>query len=203
MRVLMFWFFAILLLIILANLFGCYSASKARQQFAKAAVAYPEIPADYCARIYPSKDTTITIEVSDSTKYKEVLEGLQGDLYSSNQLIDSLIFALQNGDTTCRKYASFILELQRQVISLKQKVITIPPITTHTKTIKTEINTAALDLANINLTRSLALSDEKTKEAASWKQKAKKRFWLLVGLSAAMVLGIVAMVRRKVMKKVV
>lgn len=47
-----------LLLILL--LIGCYTERKAKNQFSKAVVAYPKIPADYCADEFPVKDSLIT-----------------------------------------------------------------------------------------------------------------------------------------------
>src|SRR6188768_1720920 len=46
--------------ILLIGLASCYTEKKARNQFSKAAIAYPRLPADYCATTYPVKDSIIT-----------------------------------------------------------------------------------------------------------------------------------------------
>lgn len=180
---------------------GCYNQKKATLQHGKAVLVFPAIGADYCARVYPPRDTTITVHVSDSTKYKEIVEDLQGDLYISNQLIDSLVDALANGDTTCRKYAKVIIDLQKQLLTLKQKIITIPPVTTHEVVTNTVIDRAALDLCNIEKSKAIQLALDETAERKDWQAKAKKRFWIAAGLGTLIGLYLFFWIRKRFFAK--
>lgn len=161
---------------IVSALTGCgYPMSKAKSQFAKASVAYPELPADYCARTYPPQIKSDTTFTSDSALYQQTIDELQGDLSNSNQTVDSLIKQLGVGDTACRKYLAIIIDLQKKIMALKQKVITLPPIvnTFHTK--ETVVNTAALDLCSINRDKAIGLLEKKTAEYDKWRAIAKKK----------------------------
>lgn len=157
---------------------GCYSSQKARKQFGRATVTYPEIPAEYCARTYPPKDTII--------QGKDIVK--TDTLWGEGETV-FIRDTIRNRDTV------FIKTVER----LPGQVITRTVF--RTDTVYQE-NRAALDLANINLTRSLALSDEKTKLADKWRKIAKKRFWIILGMGAVMALGIFAMIKKKVAKKI-
>lgn len=56
------------IVIITVLLPGCYNQRKATSQFSRAAIAYPAIPAEYCATMFPAKDSTIrdTTLISDT-----------------------------------------------------------------------------------------------------------------------------------------
>lgn len=194
----------ILSILIVLILPGCYSEKLANRQVGKAGVYYPAILAKKARDIFPCvvKDSIQTISTSDSALYKDVVEELQGDLFTSNQLADSLIQALSEGDTTCRKYSAVIIELQRQIMALKQKVITIPPVTTITRIVEKVEDKAALYACESDKSKAIDLAtDFKTKYEAADK-KAKKRFWIIIGLSAAMALGIYASIRKKIIKPI-
>lgn len=46
-------------LILTLILVGCYGERKATKQFTKAVIAYPELPAEYCGRVFPVRDSLI------------------------------------------------------------------------------------------------------------------------------------------------
>lgn len=183
MRALIFWLVVILLLILVSNLTGCYSESKARGQFSRAVVAYPEILPKACIDKYPAKDSLIkgdTVQIIST----DTLWGL------GETRIDTVFQAGKPYEVT-----RTIIVPGKTIIETRLRVDTVE---------KESIRLlAALDLANINLTRSLALSDEKTKEADKWRKIAKKRFWVILGLSAGIALGVVAMARKKMAKKLI
>jgi hypothetical protein len=145
-----------LVLIILLFFCGCYSERKAKSQFAKAAIAYPKLPAEYCAIIYPIKDSIIkdTVLTTDTV------------LVQGQDITDTIF-----GDTiriTTIRY-------------LPGKIITN---TIHvTDTIIRE-NTAALKLCEFDKSIALGLLKEKTAEAAKYKRQAKIRGWIMWGLIA-------------------
>lgn len=155
---------------------SCYSKRKATSQFSRAAVAYPELPADYCAKTYPVKDSLIkgdTIVVTDT-------------IYTGGNV---------SFDTTIVMDTKYIT-----------KTIQLPGTKIIERIYKTDTvfreNKAALDLCAIERRNALQLATDKTKEADKWRKIAKKRFWIILAMGASMALGIFAMVRRKVVKKI-
>lgn len=191
----------IVIIICLFILAGCYTEKKATNQHGRAVATFPEIGADYCARTYPPQPSIDSVFTSDSSKFKETIEGLQGDLYSASALTDSLINALANGDTTCRKYAQVIIELQKQIIALKQKVITLPPVTTHTEKTNTIVNTAEVDLWRIEVRRAIGLLEKKTAEYDKMKKARDKWRLIAIGLMVVLGLGLFFKIRKMFAKK--
>jgi len=162
-------------LIFIIVLSGCYSRQKAVKQHGRASATYPEIAADYCARIYPAKDSLIkgdSIVITDT-------------IYTGG---------LTSFDTTIVMETKYIT-----------KTIQLPGTKIIERIFKTDtvvrVDRAALDLCSIERGKALTIATDKTKEADKWRAIARKRFWLLVGLGAAMALGIFAMIRKKVVKK--
>jgi hypothetical protein len=87
--------------------FSCYNAKKATKQVNKAAVSYPGLIADKAAVMFPCvplKGDTVTTYVSDSAAYQETIDLLYSQIQSNSVFLDSLLDALQTGDTACRKY---------------------------------------------------------------------------------------------------
>ena len=147
------WAVLILLPLILA---GCYSQRKAKSQFSKAATAYPELPADYCARTYPPKEKVV--KGADSLIFDTI--------YTPGETITETYY---NQDTV---YYHTKEILPGQVISRTQLRV---------DTIYTE-NRAALDLCSIERGKAISLLQDKTKEAAKWKRRAVTRFWIITGM---------------------
>lgn len=162
--------------LIILCLTGCYNLKKATLQHGKAVATYPQIGADYCARVYPPAiklikgDTVVSVD----TFWTE-----------GNTMYDTLRVA--NTDTV------------RIIKTIQLAGTKIIERTTIHDTVEV-VNTAALDLARIELGKALTIATDKTKEADKWRKIAKKRFWVILGMGAVMVLGIVAVVRRKMRK---
>ena len=151
---------------------GCYSQRKAKTQFSRAAVAFPELPAQYCSTTYPVKEKVI--KGADSLIFDTI--------YTDGETITETVYHLD----TVFVYTKEILP--GQVINRTQLRV---------DTIYQE-NTAALGLCSIERGKAISLLQDKTKEADKWRRIAKKRFWIIAGMGAVMLLGLLAMIRKKV-----
>ena len=161
-------------LILIILLAGCYTRQKAQKQHGRVAATYPEIPADYCARMYPAKDSLIkgdSIFVSDT-----IFTG-------GNVSFDTTIIM----DT---KYITKTIQLPgTKIIERIYKTDTI-----------VKVNTAALDLCSIERRDAIFLAKDKTAEADKWRKIAKKRFWMLLGAGFVITLGLFGFLRKKLTK---
>ena len=156
---------------------GCYNQRKATSQFGKAVTAYPKIGADYCAITYPPKEKLIK---GDSVIVLDTI-------YTGGETFFDTVYT--SPDTV----------LITKTVTLPAKVIN-KTITLH-DTLVVE-NTAALKSCQLDNSKMLSLLHDKTKEADKWRKTAKKRFWIIAGMGAAMALGLFLALRRKVVKKV-
>jgi hypothetical protein len=157
---------------------GCYTRKKATTQFGRAAITYPELPAEYCARTYPTKDSVI--------KGKDIIH--VDTLWGEGEVIIK-------SDTIKARDTIFI----RVTRELPGKVI--ERTFTRTDTVF-QTNTAAVDLCAIERRNAIALATDKTKEADKWRKIAKKRFWIILGMGTVMALGIFAIIKKKIAKKI-
>lgn len=146
-------------------LLGCYSERKAKQQFSKAVVAYPKIPADYCANQFPVKDSLITDTL------------LTTDTLYLEQLSDTVIV---QGFDTVRIYITK---------TLPAKVITN---TIHIRDTIYKTNTAALETCEIDKSILTGLLKDKTIEADKYHNQANKRGWIMWGL-ILLIIGAIGM----------
>jgi len=146
----------IALLAVIIALSGCYGERKAREQFAKAAIAYPEIPAAYCANEFPVKDSVIR----DTTLTFDTLfiEGLSDTVF------------VQDFDTV------------RMTITktLPGKVITN---TVHIIDTIIRENTASVAACEIERSKLIGVIAGITKERDEYKGRAQKRGWIMWGLA--------------------
>lgn len=163
----------LILFILIVGLFpGCYGLSKAKKGFSRAVITYPEIAADYCARTYPAKDSLIK---GDSVVTYDTL-------WAAGEVHFDTVYSL-------RKDTVFITRfLPGQVIRETVRV---------TDTIYQE-NTAALDLCNIERRAAILAADRDHKEMLLWKARAKKRFWIILGMGAVIALGVFGFLRKKI-----
>lgn len=155
---------------------SCYTRNRAQKSFARATVTYPEIAADYCSRTYPPKDSLIK---GDSVVTFDTLY-MGGDIH-----FDTVY--------SFRKDTVFITK----IVPGKTIIQTIHV----TDTVKV-VNTAEVDLWKIQANKAIDIATDKTKESDKWKRIAKKRWWIILGMGAAMILGIVAIVGRSLKKKI-
>lgn len=149
----------VLLILILT---GCYTERKAKNQFAKAVVAYPKISAEYCANEFPVKDSTIrdTLITSDTVF-------IQGGITE-----DTIIMRVND---TVR--ITIIRELPGKVITN----------TIHVTDTIFQTNTAALELCEINRRQLTDLLTNTTADRDKYKGQAKKRGWIMWSLIALIV----------------
>lgn len=168
-----------ILLVALVFLTSCYTRQKAQVQHGKAVATFPEIGADYCARIYPPKDSL----VKGDSIFIEKTDTLWGD---GNTVIDTIYFEGK----------------PKEII----KVVTLPGKTIIERHFRVDTlrvtNTAEVDLWKIQANKAIDIATDKTKESDKWKKLAKQRFWIIIGMGAAMALGIFAFVKKRIAKKV-
>lgn len=156
----------ILFVYFIFGLFGCYTERKAKNQFAKAAVAYPKIPAEYCANEFPVKDSLIT----DTLRTSDTIL-IQGGIKE-----DTIIMRVND---TVR--ITIIRELPGKVITN----------TIHIRDTIIRENTALLAACNIDKSSLTDLLTKQTAQTEKYKGQARKRGWWMWGLIAfiALVIG--------------
>ncbi len=161
--------FVIIICLILS---GCFSQKQAQKQFGKVAAVYPGIPADYCARVYPPKESLIIGK--DSIR----VDTLWGDVIIRDTLVERKV------DTVRIYYTT----------QLPGKVITKTSV--RVDTIYQE-NKARVDLLNIDLGKALTIATDKTKESDKWRRIAKIRFWIIAGLGAVLLTVLALVIKWK------
>lgn len=148
-------FMAVVAILVILAFTGCYSQKKAKEQFNKAALNYPEIGSNYCANEFPVKDSVITDTVSTTdTLY---VEGLS----------DTVM--IQDFDTVRITITK----------TLPAKIITN---TVHIRDTIIRENTAALKSCEIDKSKTIDLLVKKTGEADKYKGQARKRGFIMWGL---------------------
>lgn len=194
----------LLILAILVVISSCYTERKARDQFSKAAIAYPIIPAEYCADEYPAKAKT------DSTQYKNSkaiidtlnarLEKLKRDSLISDSEREILIVEIERiknsipNHVDCDSITDAVYrlaarekqrgdQLQKAYDNLSKASTNVKPV------IDTVVDNAALDLCNIER-RAISLSFEaEQKRADKYQGQAKKRGMIMWGLIAGLLIA--------------
>jgi hypothetical protein len=164
----------IVVLMLVALLSGCYSQRKAKSQFAKAATAYPEIPADYCARIYPSKDSLIkgdTVATFDT-------------IYTGGETVFDTV---RVGDTI-----RIIKTVQLPGTKIIERYFVHDTLQV--------VNTAEIDLCRIEMHKAINLATDYKKKYEKWEAIAKKRFWIIAGMGFVIALGLFGFLRKKLTK---
>lgn len=144
-------------IIVMTGLFSCYGPNLAKKQFGRAATTYPEIGADYCARLFPPVPGQ-TIPGKDSINFDTIYIDQAPDTISTTR-----------NDTT-----------------IQTIFITGPRITTtirRTDTIRME-NRAAWDLCDLDRRKAIQVATDQRTAAELWKGKAKQRFWMIWALLA-------------------
>lgn len=158
-------------IIIAVLLCSCYSRPVATRQFGRASATYPDIPADYCSRIYPPTNTII-----------------KGD---SIVTVDSIFIAGEQFFDTLTVNDTLRIT---KTITLPAKIITQRVVITDTVRV---VDNAALDLCQIEKrAATLALTTEQDR-ANKYQARAKKYLMILVGLGALLLLGLFLKLRKK------
>jgi len=141
--------------ILLVGLASCYTENKARQQFSKAAIAYPKLPADYCATTYPVKDSIIR----DTLLTTDTLVTPGQDLTDTITINDTVRITVTK--------------------TLPAKIITN---TVRIRDTIYQTNTAEVSACKIDNSRLTALLVSVTADRDKYKAKANKRGWMFWGL---------------------
>jgi hypothetical protein len=142
-------------------LLGCYSQEKAQRQHGKAVATYPEIGADYCARIYPPARDTI----------------IKGDTVVEVQIIyedtgSVIVDTVNNLDTV-----TITRTITKPTQTIVQRIY-------QTDTLYRE-NRAALDLCEKERREAVAALSVEQSRADKYKKRAALRGYILLGLILA------------------
>lgn len=152
---------------------GCgYPYKKAQQQFGKAASTYPELPANYCAKVYPVK--TDTVLRGDTVVHFDTI-------YTGNDPVFDTI--------TVKDTVRITKTVTNRVLVNKQVV--------RVDTVIRE-STAALEACRIDNSRLTRLEADDRAVSDKWRRIARKRFWIIIGMGAGILLGLFAIIKKKV-----
>lgn len=141
-------------LILIILLTGCFTEKKAKQQFSKINITYPEIPISYCADKFGGKDTVIVGDTLIRTD--TIYEQTEG-----------------RSDTVLRNDTVIITRTLPSTVITKTIV--------RTDTVRTE-NKAAIALCELNNRKMTDLLVKQTSMTDNWKKKAKTRFYVMWAL---------------------
>jgi len=195
-------FIAVVLAWVIIAFTSCYSERKAKSQFSKAAVAYPKIPADYCAATFPVHNTT------DSSAYLESLktiDSLTSVLLNDNLLSQderqSLILEIERirglivEPKNCDSLSDAIYKLANKEKQRGDKLqVAYNNLVTASHELKpihdTVENKAALKACQIDNSTMTDLLAQRTAEVEKYKGQAKKRGYIMWGLLLAILLVI-------------
>lgn len=150
------------------------------RQFAKLAIAHPELPAKYCVDKYEGKKDTV---------YKQGAERLTFDtIYTGGEITTDTVYL-----------AGKPIEVTKTII-LPGKTIYERSIRVDTVYRDSPELLAKYDLSDIE--RRDAIINEKAEriESDKWRKIAKKRFWTILGMGAGIALGLFLFIRKKITK---
>lgn len=188
-----------LFLLLLLSLLSCNTPAKQLKKTQEYLFKHPDFSVGYCAEQYPLIPGGI-----DSSKYLSALKEIDSLLNASDntggendQVNDSLRNIIKNMidngwndilvDTACTsiyKYAASLLKendnLKAQLSVLKSKVRTIPPLHDTIRDYAREKELYnSLDKCIGNTTVLQAKNDSLEQQLKEWKDKAKKRWWII------------------------
>lgn len=157
--------------ILLIGLASCYTEQKAKNQFAKASIAYPAIPLDYCAAKFPDKPDSVIVKT---------------DTVTDIIFMDSLV---NNTDTLYRDSLGFKYRTiyKTQKIYIKKDSIIYRENKAEQERLRLQLE-KCIDNNNVLVGK----LDEKDLLISEWKGKAKRRGWEFWGL-IFLVIGAIGM----------
>ena len=167
----------VVLLLLSMVLSSCYSSRKAKGEFGRAVTAYPEIGATFCAITYPAKDSLIK---GNSTVTYDTL-------YGAGTIEYDTVYSRSKDTVYITKYIQG--NTIREVVRLTDTVV--------------RVDMAALTSCRLEQGKIVDLLTDKTAEELKQRKLAKKRFWIITGMGAAMALGLFVAIRRKIVKRMV
>lgn len=162
----------LILILFVLSLCSCYTPRKAKGDFGKAVTAYPEIGATFCAITYPAKDSLIK---GDSIVTYDTLWG-EGEIHFDT------IYSRSKDTVYITKFihGNIIRETIRT-----------------TDTVRV-VDMAALTSCRLEQGKIVDLLTDKTAEVSALRKLAKKRFWVIAGMGAAIGLWLFLFIRRKI-----
>lgn len=162
----------LLLFTVLTCLASCYGPQKAAKQHGRAVTTFPQIGADWCAKTYPVEVDTILI--GDSIIHLDTLWG-EGQTYYDTLLVRDTL----------------------RITKIIEKPLYITKTVHRVDTLFKE-SAARLDQCALARDVALRLLEKKTEESDNWESKAKKRFWVILGMGATMLIGLFLALRKKI-----
>lgn len=165
------WIAAMLLLALVAMILpGCYNYRKAVTQHGRSVVTYPAIGADYCSRTYPCRDSLIK---GDSVIVYDTLYGAGEVTHDTTTVRDTV-----------------------RVTKVVFRPVTVTKTVRITDTIRVT-DPAALDACTIAKDGAIRLAEDYKAEAAKWRETARTRFWIIAGIGAVGLIGLLLFLKRK------
>jgi hypothetical protein len=152
---------------------GCITAKKAEKKADKLRIKQPEVMAKFTRTHFPciiTKDSVISY-VTDDSLWIEVLTQLQGDLWWSYMLQDSLLNELSK-DTQCVHFADDIAKLKKENLTLSDKLKNIPPVIKTVEKIRTVEDRAITEPLRWQVDNLLAILLKKDEDIRELKEKA-------------------------------
>ena len=183
---------AIILVTILTS--SCYNQRKATQQFSRAAVAYPKLPAEYCAATFPVHTVTDSSAYNESLKTIDSLSSvlLNNDLLSQDERasliteierIRGLIVEPKNCDSLSGAIYKLANKEKERGDKLQEAYNNLVAATHSLKPIHDTIeNTAALKVCQLDNSIMTDLLSKKTAEADKYHGQSTKRGYIMWGL---------------------
>ena len=143
---------------------SCYNQRKAQTQFGKAAVTYPNIPAQFCAITYPPK---ITVLKGDTITKTDTIQ-------KEGTIIEDTLITFDTVRITITK------TLPGQVIT---KTIHV------TDTFQVE-NTAKVKECELERSKTLDLLGAANTKADKFERQAKMRLWIMISFLLALLISL-------------
>ena len=179
---------------------GCYTPNKAKGQFGKAVSSYPIIGAEFCALTYPVRAKT---DSSAYLKSRQVIDSLANVLFKDSLINDTErerlmneIKSIRNSITqpeNCDSLSEGIYRLaakeQKRGDKFEEAYNRLLLAANNLKPVHdTVINAAEVTACRLDLSAAVKLASDKTIEAKEWKEKAKKRQLIIIGLGVLIAL---------------
>lgn len=176
------------------SLTSCSTLEKQKAKFHAFAYAHPEVLAEDCARLFPAKDSigepVITgVAKADNKDYSGQLDSLQA-------MVNELTSRLNSPDSNKRLKVD--PETQRHIIAMEKKISALAANYTKCEpdTIMLEKPVFRTDAAKEALYQErlrdmTTQRDVAIKEKDEYKDKAQTRLWVIIGIVAVAVLGLV------------
>lgn len=189
---------AIILLIFLAVIIFSFASCTTEKKVQAWNDNHQEKASKYCADHWPPQggDTIINVTI-DSSEYTRAMSDLNETVYYLNEINDSLIREIAQGDTACSKYARTLQEQKNKIGQLQMAAREVKPKIITITSIKTVIDSAlavSLKLKNKRLETDAAAKD---KDIGRLKGDKKTYTWMLISAGLLILLLMVLLFKKK------